>query len=75
MDLHKTSALFDFSSPMKEKSMFKWIPMAEMDTTKEKLSRLWPNVKFRIRYRGPRFDTFRLHTLKRHATHFSVYVK
>lgn len=67
--------IFEYGSPTKEKSLFKWIPVENLDDTKEKLAKLWPNLKFRIVYRGPRFDKYRLSTRKFNATHFSVYSK
>ena len=51
------------------------LPISELEKTRDqyKLIAKLVDKKLRIRYRGPRYDTMRLYTLKRHAVRFSVY--
>jgi hypothetical protein len=51
------------------------LPISELEKARAqyKLIAKLVDKKLRIRYRGPRYDTMRLHTLKSHAVRFSVY--
>jgi hypothetical protein len=51
------------------------LPIQELEKARAqyKLIARLVDKKLRIRYRGPRYDTMRLYTLKRHAIRFSVY--
>ena len=51
------------------------LPISELEKVRSqyKLIAKLVDKKLRIRYRGPRYDTMRLYTLKRHAVRFSVY--
>ena len=51
------------------------LPISELEKARSqyKLIAKLVDKKLRIRYRGPRYDTMRLYTLKRHAVRFSVY--
>ena len=51
------------------------LPIQELEKARAqyKLIAKLVDKKLRICYRGPRYDTMRLHTLKRHAVRFSVY--
>jgi hypothetical protein len=69
-----------FSVPSKQCAILKNIPMALLDKTKEKLKK--DNIKFRVRYRGPRNTCKQDHRdsfakqhecLKEFANRFSVY--
>jgi hypothetical protein len=57
------------------KSIVSNLPISMLETiSKEyKILAILSGKKMRIRYRGPRFDSMRLHTLKRDAVRFSVY--
>jgi hypothetical protein len=70
-----------FSVPNKQCAILKNIPMALLDKTKEKLKK--DNIKFRVRYRGPRNtckqdrrDSYakKNDCLKEFANRFSVYM-
>jgi len=52
------------------------LPISELEKARDqyKLIAKLVDKKLRIRYRGPRYDTMRLYTLKRHAVRFSVYL-
>ncbi len=52
------------------------LPIQELEKARSqyKLIAKLVDKKLRIRYRGPRYDTMRLYTLKRHAVRFSVYL-
>jgi hypothetical protein len=52
------------------------LPISELEKARVhyKLIAKLVDKKLRIRYRGPRYDTMRLYTLKRHAVRFSVYL-
>ena len=52
------------------------LPIQELEKARAqyKLIAKLVDKKLRIRYRGPRYDTMRLYTLKRHAIRFSVYL-
>lgn len=51
------------------------IPISQLEAVRSEYKFLAELVgrKLRIRFRGPRYDMMRLHTLKRHAHSFSVY--
>ena len=51
------------------------LPIQELEKARSqyKLIAKLVDKKLRIRYRGPRYDTMRLHCLKRNARAFSVY--
>jgi len=51
------------------------LPIQELEKARAqyKLIAKLVDKKLRIRYRGPRYDTMRLHCLKRNARAFSVY--
>lgn len=76
-----TFNLSNYKSLTTESSKFKLIPIEFLEETKKILKE--NNIKYRIRYRGPRFfsrkDTYRNRFLKQstclksEATRFSVY--
>jgi hypothetical protein len=51
------------------------IPISELEKVRAqyKLIAKLMDKKLRIRYRGPRYDTMRLHCTKKNARAFSVY--
>jgi hypothetical protein len=60
-----------FPVPAGERARAKQIPIALLDTVRAAYRAA--GVPVRIRFRGPRGDTMRLTTLKRHARAFTVY--
>jgi hypothetical protein len=59
-----------YSSPEDEVSFAKSIPIKYLDDVRK----LCPG-QFTVRYRGPRYDWTRSHTLKKNAIRFSLYPK
>jgi len=60
-----------YRAPLGERALLKWVPIGELDTVRTIFRTL--GVRVRVRYRGPRRDSMRLTTLKRHARAFTVY--
>ena len=73
---NKTTALDEVvvlahTAPIHERALIKQVPIQELEMVKTYYRER--GVPIRIRYRGPRRDTMRLTTLKRHARAFTVY--
>ncbi len=51
------------------------VPIDQLDSLRQEYKFLagLTGRKLRVRFRGPRYDMMRLHTMKRHAHSFSVY--
>ena len=67
--------LTPYESRETERSIWKNVPMMYLEFVKDCLAKSTSitGVKYRIRYRGPRYDTFASHCNKRDAVGFSVY--
>lgn len=71
--------VFDYKSPVDHSSLFNNVPIQYLDDVKNVLKKA--NIKYLIRYRGPRkFDINRYRhnrqsmCIKSSATHFAVYL-
>ena len=69
--------LGNYESNTTEESLFKGIPIDYLDFVKNCLAKSSSitGVKYRIRYRGPRYDAFASNCLKRDAKTFAIYRK
>lgn len=65
--------LHGYTSPTAESSVYKGIPIKHYDDVRNILSKI--GIKFRYKFRGPRYDHQRGTCLKSDAYAFSVYVK
>ena len=70
----KFAALWRYQSSDQEGSIFKNIPIREVQRVKTLLRKTNP-IGLRFRYRGPRYDWTRSYTLIKDANRFSVYLK
>ena len=69
--------LGNYESNTTEESLFKGIPIDYLDFVKNCLAKSSSitGVKYRIRYRGPRYDAFASNCLKKDAKTFAIYRK
>lgn len=76
---HENPALKAFlnlmKSPENEFSLVKNVPLELLDTVKKLLKESFPERKFRVKYRGPRYDFSRGTCLKKHAKSAAIYFK
>ena len=75
MTEYRLISLVPYESRETERSIWKNIPIKYLEFVKDCLAKATSitGCKYRIRYRGPRYDTFASHCNKRDAVGFSVY--
>ena len=75
MTEYRFISLVPYESRETERSIWKNIPIKYLEFVKDCLAKATSitGCKYRIRYRGPRHDTFASHCNKRDAVGFSVY--
>lgn len=64
-----------YKAPKGNCSVLYWVPIELLEATKFALKAARPQERFRIIYRGPRYDWMRAFTRKADAVAFSVYYK
>ena len=62
--------LVQYSASGTDVALYKDIPIADL----KEVQRALRGMGFRYRFRGPRYDSMRAYTLKRHANRFAIYV-
>lgn len=67
------SLIAQYRSPAGEASVVKGVPVSLQSAMIADLRSTYPTKKFRVRFRGPRYDPLRCHCLKKDAKNFAVY--
>jgi hypothetical protein len=68
------SFIAQYRSPANENSVIKNVPIEHLVRARQEVRDAFPSKQVRVRFRGPRFDSMRQTTLKRHARAFTIYV-